>query len=214
MNSNREKLLKYVTMADYIAEMNGQHAETLIHDISDYNHSIIYITPRNITGRKIGGSLTDYAIKLLESKTYEQDDYVVNYIGNSSLNNLILRSSTYFIKDNGKLIGLLCTNIDITDQIKAIELAKEALLVDFDHLNQTQASETFSLTTDELINKIYAKAVAHKGRKKLDVADKRKIVLELSSLNVFKIKGTISTVAALIKVSEKTVYRYLNEDKK
>jgi len=214
MSENRSKLLTYVTMADYIAEMNGPRAETLIHDISDYNHSIIYITPKSITGRKVGGSLTDYAIQLLNSKTYEQTDYIVNYIGRSSLNNLILRSSTYFIKDNGQLIGLLCTNIDITDQIRATEMMREALLVDFDYLNQSQISETFSLSTDELINKVFAKAISQTDGKKLTVAAKRKIVSELAVSDIFMLKGTVSTVAALLKVSEKTIYRYINEAKK
>lgn len=214
MSDNRNKLLSYITMANYIAEMNGPRTETLIHDISDYSHSIIYITPKKITGRKVGGSLTDFAIQLLNNKTYEQCDYVVNYVGHSSINNLILRSSTYFIKDNGQLIGLLCTNIDITDQIRATELMRDALLVDFNTLSQSHVSETFSLSSDELINKAYAKAVGNKDGKKLTVEDKRKIVSELAVLDVFLVKGTIQAVASLLNVSEKTVYRYINEIKK
>ncbi len=214
MSDNSNKLLSYITMANYIAEMNGPRAETLIHDISDYSHSIIYITPKNITGRKVGGSLTDFAIQLLNNKTYEQYDYVVNYVGHSSINNLILRSSTYFIKDNGQLIGLLCTNIDITDQIRATELMRDALLVDFNTLSQSHVAETFSLSSDELINKAYAKAVGNKDGKKLTVEDKRKIVSELAVLDVFLVKGTIQAVASLLNVSEKTVYRYINEIKK
>jgi predicted transcriptional regulator YheO len=214
MSDNKKKLLSYITMANYIAEMNGPRAETIIHDISDYSHSIIYITPNNITRRKVGGSLTNFAIQLLDNKTYEQCDYVVNYVGHSSINNLILRSSTYFIKDNGQLIGLLCTNIDITDQIRATELMRDALMVDLNSLNKSHVVETFSLSSDELINNIFVKAVGNKDGKNLNVDDKRKIVSELAALDVFLVKGTIQTVASLLNVSEKTIYRYINEIKK
>lgn len=200
-------------MANYIADMSGPRAESLIHDISDYNHSILYITPKNITGRKVGGPLTDYAISLLNNKVYEKTDYVVNYIGYSDYNNLILRSSTYFIKDEGQLIGLLCTNVDITDQIRATDVIKEALLIDFNQLRQNHILENFSLSTEELINRIYIKVAGQDKQRKLSVNEKRKIVSELVNLEVFKFRGSIATVATLLKVSEKTVYRYINEIK-
>jgi len=205
--------LKYITVANYIADMSGPRAESLIHDISDYNHSILYITPKNITGRKVGGPLTDYAISLLNNKVYEKTDYVVNYIGYSDYNNLILRSSTYFIKDEGQLIGLLCTNVDITDQIRATDVIKEALLIDFNQLRQNHILENFSLSTEELINRIYIKVAGQDKQRKLSVNEKRKIVSELVNLEVFKFRGSIATVATLLKVSEKTVYRYINEIK-
>lgn len=214
MTKNREKLLKYIPMANYIAAMNGPRAESLIHDISDYNHSIVYITPNSITGRKVGGFLTDYAIQLLNNKVYEQADHVVNYLGRSSINNLILRSSTYFIKDNGQVIGLLCTNIDITEQIRAAEIMKESMLVDFDNLGQSQPAENFSMGTEELINKVYAKALSQMEGKKLTLPVKRSIVYELAASDVFMLKRAVSSVAALLKVSEKTIYRYINEAKK
>lgn len=213
MSMNREKLLVYVPMANFIAEMNGPRAEALIHDISDYEHSIIYITPRNITGRKAGGPLTDYAIRLVSGKSFEQNDFVVNYIGRSSPDNLILRSSTYFIKDQGQLIGLLCINVDITEQVAAAETMRKALLVDASHLEDSQAAETFSLSTDELINKVFARRVGHLDGTQLTLAEKRSLVAELSSLDVFMVKGTIPTVAALLNVSEQTLYRYINENK-
>jgi predicted transcriptional regulator YheO len=200
-------------VANYIADMSGPRAESLIHDISDYNHSILYITPKNITGRKVGGPLTDYAISLLNNKVYEKTDYVVNYIGYSDYNNLILRSSTYFIKDEGQLIGLLCTNVDITDQIRATDVIKEALLIDFNQLRQNHILENFSLSTEELINRIYIKVAGQDKQRKLSVNEKRKIVSELVNLEVFKFRGSIATVATLLKVSEKTVYRYINEIK-
>ena len=213
MASNREILLSYIPMANFIAEMNGLRAEALIHDISDYEHSIIYITPNNITGRKAGGFLTDYAIRLVNGKSYEQSDYTVNYIGRSAPDNLILRSSTCFIKNEGQLIGLLCINIDITEQVAAAQTIRKSLLVDAIHLEDNQAEETFSLSADELINKVFARMADKRDGKPMKLQKKYAIVAELSSLGVFLMKGTIPTVAALLGVSEQTLYRYLNKIK-
>lgn len=212
MDQMKAKLLSYIPMANYIASMNGERAEALIHDISDYERSIIYITPNNITGRSAGGSLTDYAIRLIQEKIYEHSDYVVNYLGRSSRNDLFLRSSTYFIKDEGRLIGLLCVNIDITEQVRAARALEKSLLVNLKDPEKSQPFETFSLSTDELIRESVQKRMT--GGRRLKIADKRDIVAELYRFDVFLVKGTVPAVAAQLEVSEKTVYRYINDIKK
>lgn len=210
----REKLLSYIPIAEFIAQMNGPRAEALIHDISDYKHSIIYISPKNITGRKVGGQLTDYAIKLIESKIYETTDSVVNYLGRSAHDNLILRSSTYFIKDADELIGLLCINIDITEQMRAAEIFEKSLLIDRTDSNSKQATETFTASTEEMIGKVIVKKTAHVGNRKLSADENRQIIRELDSLDVFMVKGSIPMVSEQLKVSEQTVYRYIQELKR
>ena len=40
----RELLLSYAPLADFIARMNGDGCEALIHDVRDPLHSVIYIT--------------------------------------------------------------------------------------------------------------------------------------------------------------------------
>lgn len=211
---NREKLLSYIPIAEFITQMNGPRTEALIHDVSDYKHSIIYISPKNITGRKVGGQLTDYAIKLIDSKIYETTDFVVNYLGRSAHENLILRSSTYFIKEGGTLIGLLCINIDITEQMRAAEIFEKSLLIDRNGLDSDQVTETFTASTEDMISKVVLKKTAHLGNRKLSADENRQIIRELDSLDVFMVRGSIAMVSGQLKVSEQTVYRYLQELKK
>lgn len=198
-------------MAQYIAAMSGERAEALIHDVSNYDSSIIYITPNNITGRSAGGPLTDYAIRLINEKVYERQDFVVNYLGHSSHGDLYLRSSTYFIKEDGCLIGLLCVNIDITEQVRAVHSLQKSLLVNLQDPENGQPFETFSLNTEEMIRQSVQKKTS--GGHNLSISDKRDIVLELYQYGVFLMRGAIPAVAAHLEVSEKTVYRYINEIK-
>lgn len=211
---DRAKLLSYIPMANFIAQANGSRAEALIHDISDFNHSILYITPNNPTGRKVGGSLTDYAVRLVESRVWETTDYTVNYLGRSEEQGLILRSSTYFIKDGNRLIGLLCINVDITEQLKAAEIIERSLLIDVKNTDLTQATETFGTGADELIATVIAKKTAHLGNRKLSADENRTIIRELGLLDVFRLKGSVPAVSEQLGVSEQTVYRYIQELKK
>lgn len=201
------KLYAYVPMANFIAEMNGPKAEALIHDLSDIEHSIIYVTPNNVSGRDVGGTLTDYAKQLLHDKVYEHCDYVVNYIGKPGHENRIFRSSTYFIKEKGSLIGLLCVNIDITDQINALGILEDALLVD---IRGGDPKETFILSTKDLIRKVIEKRKKKTG-KNFTLAERRAIISELLDLGVFKVKGTVPMVANLLNISTQTTYRYIKE---
>ncbi len=59
----------------------------------------------HISHREIGSPLTDLAINLIESKEYETKSYVANYLGKTKEGRHLV-ASTFFIKENNKLIGL------------------------------------------------------------------------------------------------------------
>ena len=98
--------------------MNGGHCEVLIHDVRDLEHSIIYVTQPSITGRHRGNGMTDYALQLVRSGRFLTEPFVVNYVGGTQ--ERVLRSSTYFIKDQGELAGLLCVNIEVDHLLQGI----------------------------------------------------------------------------------------------
>ena len=79
--------------------------------MTDKNRSIIAIANNHISGRDVGAPLTNVALKILMDKSYETQDYRLHYCGMSAKGKA-LRSSTMFIKQNGKLIGMLCINFD------------------------------------------------------------------------------------------------------
>ncbi len=138
----RELLLSYAPLADFIARMNGDGCEALIHDVRDPLHSVIYITQPTLTGRSLGDGMTDYAVELVESRRYLTDPFVVNYVGGSP--EQIFRSSTYFIRDGKELAGLLCVNIDISSILEARKILDQVLILDPALLGQG-SRETFLL---------------------------------------------------------------------
>ncbi len=93
--------------------MLGDRYEVILHDLSHVESSIVGIEG-SITHRKIGGPATNYLIQLLREYGDEAKDSI-NY-KNVMPDGRVLRSSTIFIRDNdGKIIGSLCINQDLTD---------------------------------------------------------------------------------------------------
>ena len=77
---NKKKLMQYVPMAEFISKTVGDNCEVVIQDLSNTHNSIVYITEPSVTGRKVGGPITDYALELVSNHGYEPKQYVCNYI--------------------------------------------------------------------------------------------------------------------------------------
>ena len=104
-------LQQYVKLTEFLGHTLGPDYEVALHDLTDRNRSIVAIANSHVSGRKLGAPLTNTALKILRDKSYESQDYLLHYRGVSA-DGRILRSSTFFIKQNGKLIGMLCINFD------------------------------------------------------------------------------------------------------
>ena len=106
-------LQQYIKVTEFLGLTLGPDYEVALHDMTDKNRSIIAIANNHISGRDVGAPLTNVALKILMDKSYEVQDYRLHYCGMSAKGK-VLRSSTMFIKQNGKLIGMLCINFDDT----------------------------------------------------------------------------------------------------
>ena len=103
-------LQHYIKLTEFLGQALGPDYEVALHDMTDKNRSIVAIANNHISGREIGAPLTNVALKILMDKSYETQDYRLHYCGLSA-EGKTLRSSTMFIKHNGKLVGMLCINL-------------------------------------------------------------------------------------------------------
>ncbi|HKJ86737.1 MAG TPA: PAS domain-containing protein, partial [Spirochaetia bacterium] len=87
--------------------------EIVLHDISNLDRSIIAIENAHISGRRVGGSSTDLVLRILREQSFRERDFTPAYTSGSATGKF-LNSGTYFIKHEGELLGLLCTNTDLT----------------------------------------------------------------------------------------------------
>lgn len=107
----------YIPMVKFIASVLGEDCEVVLHDVRNPENSILAIENNHISGRQVGGVLTDFVLKTVQNKSYRNQDFISNYVVVAK-NNRVCQSSSYFIKnDNGEIIGTLCINIDISSML-------------------------------------------------------------------------------------------------
>lgn len=189
--------------------MLGPRHEVILHDLSHVESSIVMLDG-DVTHRKIGGPATDYLLKLLR----EGGDGAENSVNYKTVlpNGRLLRSSTIFIRDEeGRIIGSLCFNQDLTDYIVARNLIEENTL--FGQTEVEPPKETFAQDIGEVMESVVDTEITlfQKPVVYMQKEDKLCIVAKLEQKGVFAIKNAVEYVAECLGVSNFTVYNYLKE---
>lgn len=211
----------YIPLVKFLALVLGPNTEVVLHDLRNYEESIIAIENGHISGRKVGGPVTDLVLSILKNKNYMDSEFVANYNGRTKSGNL-LKSSSFFIKDEGgSIIGMLCVNTDISLYIDLHEQLGEFInygmdmrLVDEVNKNDI-IEENFGESVEEITLSSIEVVLADYDipPERMSSAEKMEIVKKLFDKGVFLIKGEVSRVAEYLKVSDATMYRYLNKIK-
>ena len=216
-------LRQYVKLTEFLGAALGPDYEVALHDLTDKNRSIIAIVNGYISGREIGAPLTNMALSVLKDESYEWQDYRLHYSGVSAAGNT-LRSSTMFIKEDGKLIGMLCINFDDS---RYQAFARQVLTLC--HPNQyfralTQPEEegnpsrpeTFRNSTEAVAQDAIAHELERLGvpAERLTSEERLQIIAALEESGLFLLKGAVKDVAAGLGCSQASVYRYLSQIRK
>ena len=213
----------YKKLVDFLGEVLGENAEVVLRDCRKPDHDIIAIANGHVSGRTIGAPITDFTLSILANEEWKEKDYVVNYEGQAA-HDKRLRSSTYFIREEGKLVGQLCVNIDMTpyeqvmDRIR--QLSGMGLMSDGGQSGIICSGpvENFS---EDVIGDMMKKAVITvvgsseaKVRERLTQKEKIEIIGELNRAGLFQLKGAVGAVAEYLYCSEASVYRYQSKIQK
>jgi len=211
-----EIFAQYAVICEFISKCFGENVEVILHDLRDIDHSRVKIYNNYISGRSEGVPMTQFGINLLENKIFEREKFVTNYKGMTG--GKILRSSTLFINDDGKLIGMLCVNVDITNYISmSKELSSLAYYgIGEDDFKNTNKVADFPNSVMEMIKDFVSDYVTRAGYsiQRLTKKEKTEIIEALSENGLFDLKGGLAQIAKMLNISEPTLYRYLNEIKK
>ena len=232
MTSSSNLILQhYIKLTEFLGKALGPDYEVALHDLTRKDRSIIAIANNYISGREVGAPLTNMSLSILRDKSYEHTDYHLHYYS-INVNGKDLRSSTFFIKDSGKLIGLLCINFDDSRYLAASEnvlrLCHPDIFID-DHIAPQQAEpgdpfpRAVPATTESFHNSIDAVAGDAVGRElirlgvtadRLTPDERMQIIASLENGGIFLLKGAVKDVADALHCSQASVYRYLSQIKK
>lgn len=215
----------YIPIVEFLGKALGEHCEVVLHDVTKPEHSIIAIANGHLSGRHIGGSLTDFTLGLLQQAKKKPIQYVTNYQGKGSTGH-VFRSSSYFIKNEaGAIVGVLCLNYDIQPYLEArhmldTEILKGLVLNNGTTVTQAEIEEpvfeNLCKTAEDTIHSMISKRLQAYSveAKRLSVEERMQITQKLDEDGLFLLKGGISALASMLDVSEPTIYRYLSRIRK
>lgn len=139
------------------------------------------------------------------------------------MKNKALRSSTIYIKDNLKLVGLLCITFDDSryqDVSRAImglchpdNLLKDYRFERIEDLSLDEEAEVVSGNIEDYVDEVIDKVLQEKSaqNEKIRKKDRVNMVNELKKKGILLIKGSVPIIAKKLNSSEATIYRYINE---
>ena len=210
--TNLEQMKKLV---EFLGIVLGEHCEVVLQDISEDRREIVAIANGGISGRKIGAPLTGFALGVLADESWKTEDYRCNYPGLTK-DNRQLRSSTFYIKENGKLVGMLCINADTSEYRQLSEAILKlggALPQDEPQGSRQEYPEKFSESIADITYHTIQATMEKNGDIPADhmtQEERLSIVRYLNERVVFLLKGAVSEVAKQLACSEASVYRYLS----
>lgn len=209
-SEDQMQLQVVASIAEGIARQFGEYCEVVVHSLENYENSIVAIENGQVTGRSIGGPMTDFALNVLERCDQEAADVYGAYYTNTETGSQ-LKSTTIVIRNlQNKPIGMLCMNFDVSAPFSKL---MESLLPD---ITGTQSiSEHFPLTAKDLVETSFNEVVDEVNRKTgISPTQKNKLIVEeLYKRGIFHIKNGIDIVSEKLGVSRYTIYNYIREVK-
>lgn len=207
MKSAISRLEMLIPFADAVAQTIGPNCEVAIHDLSHPQHSIFYIVNGAVTGRRQGDSLDPLFSEVIRLAA-QNGDALTNYY--TTENGHALRCTKVLIRDEaGRIIGCFCINISI-DEFLQMKQTVDALcrtrpLSDFRPAG-AEPEETDSV--QELMERMIAGTYddLRGGRTRLTREERLKMTRFLDEKGIFRIRGSVETMAQTLGVSKFTIY--------
>lgn len=224
----------FIPMVDFLAEILGNTSEVVLNDLTDLDHSVIAIRNATVSKRKIGDPATNLALRTMQAGKREKSQFLANYQG-VSRGGHTLRSSTFFIRYQEELVAMICINTDDSAFDKLKELVDQ-IVIDYKHLEPEEKLNSSKLSTVAGREKLVAAQVEPEhltsninelaesevnkicSEKNISVnylkrEDKLEVVRRLHHQGYFLLKDAVGVAAKVLKVSEPSVYRYLQSVK-
>jgi predicted transcriptional regulator YheO len=216
--SDADRLIidSYKTTMEGLAAYLGEAFEIVLHDLSDYDHSIIKIINGFHSGRREGAPITDFALSLLERSrkngfegkprhSAEIAGPFVSYTSKSKYGKPVRSATMVIFGKKRKAIGLLCINLYLDSPLSS-------LLQNFLPNDRSGfITENFSNDSDELIARALERIKAEVAADPA-VPQPRKnkeIVTILYHQGIFRLKNAVQAISTDLGISKNTVYLHI-----
>jgi predicted transcriptional regulator YheO len=198
-------------VVEFLGKACGDNCEVVLQDLREGKMCIVAIANGHISGRSVGAPPTDLALRLIAQGSWKTSDYVCNYEGKTK-DNRSLRSSTFFIKNEGKLLGMLCVNVDTSKYTQLSENILRLAGLSSQTIQQAAEPQTenFYENMEESIKSVLRElTVPESSKGRLSQNERLTIIERLMDRGIFLLRGSVSSVAEKLQCSEASMYRYI-----
>lgn len=203
----------YKRLAHGLALQFGPNCEVVVHDLEteDVDHSIVVIENGHVSGRKLGDGPSHIVLESMHEGTtdvHDREPYLTK-----TTDGKLLKSSTIFIRnDEGKPVGILGINFDIT-LMKAFERSLDA----FTGTGGSGYTEPEPITKNigDLLEDLLRECEQYVGKPAaLMTKDERiRAIGYLDRRGAFLISKSSERACEFFGISKYSFYSYLNEAK-
>lgn len=202
-DTDRAIIESYKYAVKGISNLFGNSCEVLIHSLENYENAVVYIENGHNSSRSVGAPITNLALELINGAN-KGKKFLEPYESKFPNGNRC-KSVTIPIKNNEKLIGLLCINFNV--EISVFDFAKQFFINDNNQFSDDNI-ENYSANIEDMMKSMIEKNI---NNIILDMTipnqDKNKeIILRLHELGFFNLKGSVEYLAEKLQISEHTVY--------
>lgn len=227
-------LESYLPVVSGMAKIMGRNCEVLLHDTSIPEASVVACYNTHVTGRAVGAPMTLFGRRLMQSEEHSGREGIYNYHAQTE-DGRRLKCSVIFLRDKaGKLIGLICVNVDVSGIEQAQRFLDEFLAAsgetpaisgnpgtgdivkgDFSGTPQFQR-EAFYRSQDDVWAHVRQEMRDFIGAplERLSPPELQRLIAKLEADGFFLIKGSINFLAGELGKSRYTIYGYLRNLRK
>ena len=211
MDKGYEKLL--VNIMKLIAAEFGPQCEIVLHDWSkEYDKTIIAIENGHVSGRKVGDGGSNLGLEVMRGTSDGSNQ--LNYLTQLSDGRMLRSSSLYLEDEEGKKIGALCINRDITDYIRMQNQLSEITMVPNGVPGgNMETREFFTTDVNERLDYLLSESIRQVGKSpsQMNKEEKKKVISQLDRKGALLITKSGPKICQALGISKFTLYNYLEE---
>lgn len=186
----------------------GTNCEIVLHDFTQekLDSTIVAVTNGHVTGRSLGDGPTSLFFRYFKDGMHEDIEPYINCTDDGR----IFKSSTTLIKNSeGKVIGSLCINMDIT----ALKMMENSIQKFCSLDSQPLVEEHFPNKVSELLEQMLEECTLRIGKPPQTMSREEKIqaIRYLDQKGIFLITKSGKRVCSYFQISKYTFYNYLDE---
>ena len=204
----------FLRIIKVIAMQFGQNCEVVLHDFSKpFEQTIVAIENGHVSGRNVGDCGTHLGLAIMQGVLSATDVYNnISHLKNGTL----IRTSSIFIRDeDGKPIGSICINFDISNLTITENIIRELVYSTKqpDDAGEQNGDDEISYDVNELLDKLLQESLqfVKVPINRMVKEDKIKVLDYLDKKGAFMIKKAGDKVSQILGISRFSLYNYLEE---